>query len=47
MLKQAVESIIAFVYFILLYSFIAFAYIFSNSALGSWFREKANALMAE
>ena len=47
MFKQAIESVMAFLYFILLYTFILLAYIFAKSALGSWFKKKANALMPE
>jgi len=47
MLKQAIESILSFFYFILFYSVIILAYIFSNTALGNWLKKKASALAPE
>ena len=47
MFKRLIESILAFLYFILFYGVVILAYTFSNTPLGNWLKEKSKALAPE
>jgi len=47
MFKRAIYKILAFLYFILFFSVVILAHIFSDTRLGNWFKKMVNALAPE